>query len=61
MKIINQASFYVTPTILEGFWMTSVEITFLNKAVIASDIYIHKEILGDFPINYKSNNINFFF
>lgn len=57
MKILNRASFYVAPTIFEGFGMTSVEAAFLDKPIIASDIYVHRDVLGDYPIYFKRDNI----
>ena len=58
MEILNQSSFYVAPTIFEGFGMTSVEAAFLNKPIIASNIYVHRDILGDYPIYFKRDDIN---
>ena len=58
MRVLNQASFYVAPTIFEGFGMTSVEAAFLRKPVVASDIYVHKEVLRDYPIYFKRDNLD---
>ncbi len=58
MKVLNKTSFYVAPTIFEGFGMTSVEAAFLRKPVVASDIYVHKEVLGEYPIYFKRDNLD---
>lgn len=54
---LHSAKFYVDASIFEGFGMTPVEAAFLNKPVIASDTYIHREILGDYPMYFKRDNI----
>ncbi len=58
INILNQTKFYVAPTIFEGFGMTSVEAAFLDKPVIASDIYVHRDVLGDFPLYFERDNID---
>ncbi|KKM78481.1 hypothetical protein LCGC14_1359580 [marine sediment metagenome] len=55
---LNQSRFYVDCSLFEGFGMTSVEATFLLKPVIASDIYVHKKVLGDYPIYFKRDNLD---
>jgi len=58
MKILNQAAFYVDASTFEGFGVTPVEAAFLDKIIVASDVYIHKEILGDYPLYFRKNNFN---
>jgi len=57
LKKLNQAKFYVDSSIYEGFGLTPVEATFLDKTVIASDTFIHREILGEYPLYFKRNNL----
>lgn len=57
MRILNQARFYVTPSEFEGFGITPVEALFLDIPVIASDIFTHKEVLGESAIYFKKNNL----
>jgi len=57
-KAIVQSRMYVDPSSFEGFGMTPVEATFLNKPVIASDIYVHKEVLKDYPLYFKTGDVN---
>lgn len=58
LDILNQTKFYVAPSIFEGFGMTPVEAAFLDKPVIASDIFVHRDVLGDYPIYFKRDNMN---
>ncbi len=58
MKILNQAAFYVDPSEFEGFGMTPVEAAFLDKITIASNTYVHREILGDYAIYFEKNNVD---
>lgn len=55
---LNESRVYVDASIFEGFGMTPVEAAFLNKISIVSNTYIHKEVLGDYPIYFKRNDIN---
>lgn len=57
MEILNQVRFYVDPSEFEGFGLTPVEAVFLNKPVIASNTYVHREILGEYPIYFKTNHV----
>jgi len=57
-KLIIQSKMYVDPSSFEGFGMTPVEAVFLNKPVIASDTYIHKEVLQDYPLYFKTGNVD---
>jgi len=58
LEYLNQSQFYVDTSTFEGFGMTPVEAAFLNKPTIASDIYVHKEVLGNYPLYFKSGDIN---
>jgi len=55
--ILNQSKFYVDASIFEGFGMTPVEAAFLDKITIASDTFVHREILGDYPLYFKRDNV----
>ncbi|MFX1388583.1 MAG: glycosyltransferase [Promethearchaeota archaeon] len=57
LKAIIQSDFYVDPSIFEGFGLTPVEAAFLNKITIASDTVIHREILRDYPLYFKRDNV----
>jgi len=57
LKELNKAEFYVDASIYEGFGMTPIEAAFLDKITFASDIYTHKEILEDYPIYFKKNDV----
>ena len=58
MNKLNEAAFYVDASEFEGFGMTTVEAAFLDKMSIVSNTYIHKEVLGDYPLYFKTNNID---
>lgn len=53
---MNKARFYVDPSIYEGFGMSPIEAAFLGKISIVSDTYVHREVLGDYPLYFKRNN-----
>ncbi len=55
---LNQASFYVDCSLFEGFGMTPVEAAFLDKISIVSNTYVHRDILGDYPLYFKPNDVN---
>ena len=57
-KILSQSHFYVDPSEFEGFGLTAVEAAFLEKPVIASDTFVHREILGNFPLYFKTNDVD---
>ena len=38
--------------------MTPVEAAFLDKISIVSNTYVHRDILSDYPIYFKPNNVN---
>ena len=44
--------------LFEGFGMTSVEAAFNEKPVLASDTYVHREILGDYALFFKRDDID---
>lgn len=56
--ILNQSRFYVDPSIFEGFGMTPVEAAFLDKVSIVSDTFVHREVLGDYPLYFKKDNVD---
>ncbi len=55
---LNHAGFYVDASIFEGFGLTPVEAAFLDKITIASNTYIHREILGDYPLYFKPDDVD---
>ncbi len=55
---LNQASFYVDCSLFEGFGMTPVEAAFLDKLSIVSNTYVHRDVLGDYPLYFKPNDVN---
>ena len=57
-KKLNQSSFYVDCSLFEGFGMTPVEAAFLDKTSIVSNTYVHRDVLGDYPVYFKPNNVN---
>ncbi len=57
-EILNQTRFYVDASEFEGFGMTPVEAAFLDKISIASNTYIHREVLGDYPVYFEKGNID---
>ncbi len=57
-NLLNKSKFYVDCSIFEGFGMTPVEAAFLDKISIVSDTYIHREILGDYPLYFNPDDVN---
>ncbi len=57
-KEITKSKLFVDCSIFEGFDMPSVEAAFLDRIIITSDTFLHKEILGNYPCYFKRNNIN---
>ncbi len=55
---LNEAKFYVDASIFEGFGMTPIEAAYLNKITIASDTLIHREILGNYPLYFKKDDVD---
>ncbi|MFX1239727.1 MAG: glycosyltransferase [Promethearchaeota archaeon] len=58
LKAIAQSRIYVDPSSFEGFGLTPVEALYLDKPVIASDTYVHREILRDYPLYFKTGDVN---
>lgn len=56
--ILNQSNLYVDASEFEGFGMTPIEAAFLNKITIVSNTYVHREVLGDYPLYFELNNVN---
>lgn len=57
-RILNETAFYVDASEFEGFGMTPIEAAFLDKITIASNTYVHRDVLGDYPLYFKTNNVN---
>ena len=57
MRELKQSRIYVDASIFEGFGMTPIEAAFLGRITIASDTYIHKEVLGNYPLYFKRDNL----
>ena len=38
--------------------MPSVEAAYLDRLIITSDTFLHREILGNYPCYFKRNNVN---
>lgn len=57
LKELNKAYLYVDASIFEGFGLTPIEAAFLNKITIASDTVVHREILQDYPLYFKKNDV----
>jgi len=57
LKSLIQSKIYVDPSSFEGFGMTPVEAAFLNKVTIASDISVHREVLNDYPLYFKTGDV----
>ncbi len=58
LKSLNQSKIYVDPSSFEGFGMTPVEAAFLNKITVASDISVHREVLNDYPLYFRTGDVN---
>lgn len=58
LDYLNSSNFYVDASIFEGFGMTPIEAAFLDKITIASNTYVHREILGDYPLYFEKDNID---
>lgn len=58
MKILSEGKFFVDASIFEGFGSTPVEAAFLGKISIVSNTYVHREILGDYPLYFERNNVD---
>jgi len=58
MKELKKSRLYIDTSIFEGFGMTPIEAAFLEKITIASDTYIHREILGNYPLYFIKDDLN---
>lgn len=58
LRELKQANLYVDASIFEGFGMTPIEAAFLEKITIASDTYVHKEVLGNYPLYFIRDNLD---
>lgn len=55
---LNRSGFYVAPSVFEGFGITPIEAAFLDKLCVASNTYVHRDILGDYPLYFQIDNFN---
>jgi len=58
LDILNQSNLYIDPSEFEGFGMTPIEAAFLDKISIASNTYVHREVLGDYALYFELNNVD---
>jgi len=58
MKQLKRSRLYIDASIFEGFGMTPIEAAFLEKITIASDTYVHKEVLGKYPLYFIKNDLD---
>jgi len=58
MRELKQSRLYIDASIFEGFGLTPVEAAFLDKITIASDTYIHKEVLGNYPLYFSRDDLD---
>ena len=58
MKELKKSNLYIDASIFEGFGMTPIEAAFLEKVAIVSDTYIHREILGKYPLYFIKDDLN---
>ena len=56
--ILNQSNLYVDSSEFEGFGMSPIEAAYLNKITIASNTYVHREVLGEYALYFELNNVN---
>lgn len=57
LKSLILSKIYVDPSSFEGFGMTPVEAAFLNKITVASDISVHREVLNDYPLYFRTGDV----
>ncbi len=55
---LSKAHIFVDCSIFEGFGMPPIEAAYLNKIVIASDTFIHREIIGDYALYFKKEDVD---
>jgi len=58
MKELKKSHLYIDASIFEGFGFTPVEAAFSKKITIASDTYIHREILGNYPLYFIKDDLD---
>ena len=58
MKELKKSRLYIDASIFEGFGMTPIEAAFLEKNTVASDTYIHKEVLGNYPLYFNRDDLD---
>ena len=55
---LSKSSIFGDCSIFEGFGMPPIEAAFLDRIVIASDTFIHREILGDYALYFKKDDVD---
>jgi len=58
MRELKQSRLYIDASIFEGFGMTPIEAAFLEKITIASDTYVHREVLGNYPLYFIRDDLD---
>lgn len=58
MRELKKSRLYIDASIFEGFGLTPVEAAFLEKITIASDTYVHKEVLGNYPLYFIKDDLD---
>jgi len=58
MRELKQSRLYIDASIFEGFGLTPVEAAFSGKITIASDTYVHKEVLGNYPLYFIKDDLD---
>ncbi|KKN29821.1 hypothetical protein LCGC14_0840260 [marine sediment metagenome] len=58
MRELKKSRLYIDASIFEGFGLTPVEAAFLEKITIASDTYVHKEVLGNYPLYFIRDDLD---
>ena len=56
--ILTQTRLYVDASIFEGFGMTPIEAAFLDKISIVSNTFLHRDVLGDYPLYFEIDNVD---
>ena len=58
MRELKKSRLYIDASIFEGFGLTPVEAAFFEKITIASDTYVHKEVLGNYPLYFIKDDLD---
>jgi len=58
MRELKKSRLYIDASIFEGFGLTPVEAAFSEKITIASDTYVHKEVLGNYPLYFIRDDLD---